>query len=366
MTRAFLPILLPFLLLVGCSHMNPHFWPDSFHVPQKTAQKEKSNNYWRAPANVELVTDEPSLARSQWKLLEKSTDSQRTYLLVIKDREGKIIDTENPPEILLQGEALLNQVTKSGKGKWKVVLDFPSDQSVVSVGFAIGEYRIERFRRLHWQSHQVDRMMSDAFANKIRIRSDGKDSARVFVHLRDTQNFPIYQFHDFELKIKVLSGKAKIKGPFSTLSGPYFVVRGTDPGKIKVEATIDGQTFGKPFEIELIKNSGRLPASNVNECINGLASKLKRETNPQASIEEEYEKFGEMLVDSFQLLITPSEMQLEENLNALSSPACTAIAQLDDLRESFSQQLRKIALKAHRTAQSKGNPHNMWNPQRPQ
>lgn len=344
--------------------MNPHFWPDSFNVPQKTAQK--TNYSWCAPANVELVTTEPSMARSQWKLIDKSVDSQRTYLLVIKDREGKLIITETPPEILLRGDALLNQVSRAGDGKWKVVLDFPNDQSVVDVGFSIGEYSIERFRRLNWQIHHVDRLMSQVFANKIRIRSDGKDSARIFVHLRDNQDFPIYQFHDFELKIKVLSGKAKIKGPYSTLSGPYFIVKGSDAGIIKLEATIDGLNFGKSFEVELIKKSGRLPASNLNECINGLAKLLKQEVDPKSSVEEEYEKLGEMLVDTFQLLITPTEMQLEENLKTLSSPACTAIAKLDDLRESYSARLRKIALKAHRTAQSKGNPTNMFNPQRPQ
>ena len=207
-------------------------------------------------------------------------------------------------------------------------------------------------------------MLSAAFTNKVRLRSDGSDGARVYVHLRDPQNFPIYQFHDFELKLRILTGKVSVEGPFSSLTGPYFLVKGSEVGKVKMEAWIDGESFGQPVELEFVGRTGRVPASDTNECVKSLALFLGRDTIPKANVLEEYERLSEVMIDSFQMLITPSELQLEKNLQALSSVSCTSIAQLDHLRESFSTRLRQIALKAHRTAQSKGNIHNMWNPHR--
>ena len=218
--------------------MNPHFWPKSFQVPHETSQVESNRS--RAPASVELVGAEPSIARSEWKLVSKA-ESQRTYLLTIKDREGKVIETVSSPEMLLEGDVLLNKIENAGIGKWKVTFDFPGDQSVIRVGFRIGEYRVDHFRRIHWQLSQVDRMLSAAFTNKVRLRSDGSDGARVYVHLRDPQNFPIYQFHDFELKLRILTGKVSVEGPFSSLTGPYFLVKGSEVGKVKMEAWIDGE-----------------------------------------------------------------------------------------------------------------------------
>lgn len=361
MVRTFL-IIAPLVFAFGCSHMNPHFWPDSFQVPQQRSAAVQVA--WRTPASAELITAEPSIARSEWKLLTKVTLAQRTYLLTIRDRDGKIIDTINPPEILLDGDVVLNSVSHAGVGKWQVKLDFPGEQAIVHVGFRIGEYQVDRFRRLHWQTHQLDRSLSAAYANKLRLRSDGKDKARIFVHLRDTQDFPIYQFHDYDLKLRVLSGHAGVEGPFSTVTGPYFLISSTQASKVKLEASIDGEVFGHLMHVEFIGKAQRSPASDGSQCVQALAKFLGKENVQNATMEEEYERLGEVMLDSFQSLITPSEMQLEENLQALSSPACTAIAKLDQLRESFSTRMRQVALKSHRTAQGKGNIHNMWNPHR--
>lgn len=340
--------------------MNPHFWPDSFNVPKKTNEFGKRS--WRSPSSLDDVKTEPSISRSEWTLLTKTKDSQRSYLLVVKDRNGKIIETTNPPEILLDGEVYLNNVSHAGVGKWKVTLDFPKEHSIIHVGFTVGEFRVERFRRIHWQLHELDRMGSNAYANKLRIRNDDKDTARVYLHLRDTQNFPIYQFHDFDLKLKVLKGDVKIEGPYSTLSGPYFTVKGKHAGQVKIEAWLDGQTFGSVIDMELMDTS-RSPAS-AGECLAGLAKFINKPITPNAPLLEEYERLGESMVESYRLLVTPSDVELEENLLALSSSACVRISQLDDLRESVSYRLRQLNLKAHRTAQSKGNIHNMWNPHR--
>lgn len=348
------------ILTVGCSHMDPHFWPESFKVPSQRLKSPQGNRY---PSSMVAPVDrEPSIGRSEWKLVNKSVYAQRTYQLVIRDRDGKIIDTDTAPDIMLDGDALLTRVEKAGKAAWNVTLEFPKEQSITQLGFSIGEYRIDRFRRLHWQLHEVDVMMSAAYANKVRLRADGNDVARVFVQLKDVRNFPIYQVQDFDLKLQVMQGKVKIEGPYSTVSGPYFKVSGTQSGPVRIEAMLDGQRVGKSIELELTTSRGRRPASSTeDECLKGLAHHLKREPIPNAPFEEEYNRLGEVLLDQFEIKITPSDLELEAGLDALSSAACTSVVVLDQAREDLSARLRQLAYKANRDAQMKGNPQGIWN-----
>lgn len=346
------------LALVGCSHMDPDFWPKRFKVPKQKGLAESHRT--SAQVMSYYVEREPSLARSEWKTLPRERDGQRDYLLTIRDREGKLIATDFAPEIRLEGDAVLKEVLPRGPAMWLVRVDFPNEQAIVQVGFRLGEWRVENFRRVHWQLHKLDNSLSNVHANKTRIRGNGKEELRVYVLLRDWQNFPVFQYQDYDVKLNVQGGQVELKGPFSTVSGPYFTVRAKGTKPLLLSASVEGEVVGKPFEVEVITTQKRLPASQSSECLNGLAAKAGEPI--QAGEEEaEFQRLGEVLVDSFQMIVTPTESQLEEYLDVVSSPACTYVQSFDLYREALGSRLRRLAIQSYDRANSKGMPQTMWN-----
>jgi hypothetical protein len=346
------------LALVGCSHMDPHFWPERFKVP---LQKGKVENVG-APAQIttHYVEREPSIARSEWKALPKQRDGQRDYLFTIRDRNGKLIVTDFAPEIRLEGDALLKEVLPRGPGMWLVRVDFPNEQAIVQVDFRLGEWRVENFKRVHWQLHKLDSTISHVHANKTRIRGDGKEELRVYVLLRDWQNFPVFQYHDYDLKLTVKGGEVELQGPFSTYSGPYFTLKTKSSTPLTFSASIEGEVVGKPFQVQVVSARKRWPASFASDCLRGLSAKTG-EPLRTGDQEVEFQRQGEILLDSFQMIVTPTETQLEEYLDVVSSPDCTSVQDLDLYREDLGSRLRRLAIKSFDRANSKGFPQTMWN-----
>lgn len=346
------------LLMVGCSHMDPNFWPESFNIPKRVSKTADQTD--RSPAQVPFkhVTREPSMGRCEWKMTKKTGFSEREYELTLRDREGAIIDTDFPPEIILDGEVNVTKVHKRAPGRWRVMLDFQREQSIVHVGFALGDYRVEHFRRLHWQLHHLDMFQSRGLVNKLVVRVDGKDSARFYIHMRDSYDYPIYQAHDFALKVKVTQGHAKIEGPFETLSGPYFMVRPLREGEIHLQASIDGEKLGEPQILSSVKTT-RVPASDAQMCLDGLAKfvGIEREDHPA---DEEFRRIGVSLRESFSMLITPTEIQVQTYLKEISSPACVANVEFDQAREEVAEKIRRLSLRANRLAGSNRRPGSVW------
>ncbi len=356
---------------VGCSHMrahmHPHVWPKSFNVPQKTAKGPV--DAFRRPAEAllpEKPAAPPSPKKSEWKLVEKSAFSVRTFLLTVKDEQGRPVPSREAPEILLDGAAdLLDVLPGDSAHQWRVRLSFSNDQAVVHVGFRQHGHTFDRFQRVHWLRHEVDPFNSNVYANKPRVRADGKDAARIYLHLKDARNFPVYRTSDYDVRLQVVQGKARVEGPFSSTTGMYFVLIPLKAGKVSAQLLLDGEQLGKQVEVSAESAaSGRLPASvpsDVNACLEGIAAKAHLDVDASAPLEQEFARLGAGLVDAYGLLVTPSESDTDEYLALLSSPACIALPVLDKPREDFAQQLRQASLRARRQAESKGTPRTIWN-----
>jgi len=300
----------------------------------------------RSPARPS-VTVEPSLARTEWRMLPKKHDAQRDYLLTIRDREGKLISTDFPPEMIVDGEANLVEVSSAGPASWRVRLDFPREHSVVQIGFTLGEWRVERLRRLHWQLHRLDLMQSNVITNKARIRADGEDELRIYFLLRDSQEFPIYQHQDFDLRLKASSPHARIHGPHDSITGAYYRVVTSAAGKISFDAFVDGERLGRSFEVEAQARHSRTPAgSATDDCLQGLAtaSGVARDQRAQPAVE--YERLGGLLVAEFERIPLPSELEMNRVINQLSSPACTTVQAFDLSREVHGTRVRQLTLRS--------------------
>ncbi len=358
-------LLISFLLILGgCSHMDPHFWPERFKVPRQSASSGGDGQAFRSLARPSVLA-EPSPARTEWKTLPKQHDSQRDYLLTIRDREGKLIPTDFPPEIIVDGEANLVEVAPVGPAAWRVRVDFPRDQAIIQVGFTLGEWRVERLRRLHWQLHRLDVMQSSVHANKARIRADGEDELRVYFLLRDSQEFPIYQHQDFNLRLRS-TGPAKIYGPHDSVTGAYFRVVTSVPGKLAFEAFVDGEPVGRPVEVEAQAQQRRVPASVASDdCLRSLAEAVNGKWDPKATPEDEYLRLSDQLIADFERVVMPTELQMERTIERFSSPACTTVKAFDLHREYAGSRVRRLTWRSFRQSTHKGLNSGLFNQRAP-
>jgi hypothetical protein len=330
-------------ILVGCAQLaeieaDPHFWPGAAHRLR------------RVPASVEIMKNsqapvvfktKPSISHSEWSLLMKTGFALRDYKLVVRDEKDQILDSHVPPEMIIDGEALLQNVEKLAPGTWKVTLSFTNDQSVVKIGFSQGGHRVAGFRQIHFNLHQVDLLATQSYAFKTQVRADGKDVLRVYLDLRDEKGYSIYSTEDFDIKLHVDSKLAQVEGPFSTSTGPYFRIRSIKPGDLNYHITVDGGRVSGQGVARFLNPTKRFPAAEVRGCLTDLAT-LAGTPVPSMDPVEAYDHLARQVMRRYEEKRDITPEAYERTLAAFSSEACTANAIWDSARDDAGRALKSL------------------------
>jgi hypothetical protein len=327
------------LLVVGCSQIQPHpdFW-NSRRVKKLSVEKTKI-----AFEAIQIDHDlpAPSFALSEWTILTKSRFATREYRLVLRDQTGKLIDSHNPPELIIDGPAKLISLSKMSPATWKVSFEYFYDPAIVKLGLKLGTHRIEYFRQIQYQLHELDFMESKTYTQKTKVRADGVDKLRVHVTIRDKQGYNIFSTNDFQLNLLVDDINAKVAGPFSAFGGPYFEISSLTPGPIKYSVEIDGESLQGQGVAHFIAFDRRAPASEKRNCLTDLAQVAGipvPETEPLLA----YQQLARRILAIFEENQDTSSERFQFVLDAFSSQSCTSNAIWDAAREEAGRELRVI------------------------
>ncbi|MBY0516706.1 MAG: hypothetical protein K2P81_07355 [Bacteriovoracaceae bacterium] len=329
------------LLIEGCAQIeaDPHFWPGARHRLLKVAPTEVTLNTLSKPT---LYPHPPSLTKSEWFLIKKSSFAERTYLLVLKDQEGKPMDNQVAPEMILNGDANLLSVVKVAPASWNVKLEFPIEQSITKIGFKFGGHRVENFRQINFQTHELDLIQSMAYSNKSRVRSDGKDAWIIYVDLKDVKGYSIYSTDEFKITLHVNDPDAIVEGPISGATGPFFRVKSLKAKKLKYFVTADSEIIAGTESAEFFDPPSRLPAEENEKCLSELSQASGMKIPSHLELEETYSVLAEELLRRYEEKRDLSPSHLKRNLDLLSSEACSSKSVWDLAREEAGRKLRNI------------------------
>ncbi len=339
-----LGLLLSLVVFASCAQLaeieaDPHFWPGSSHRIRRVPASVVPSVPAIAPITFKSA---PSMAKSEWSLLSKESFSQREYKFVVRDDLGALLDSPVAPEMILDGDAALHSVVKLSPGTWKVKLEFTKDQSVVKVGFSLGGHRVGNFRQIQFNMHEIDVFASNSYAFKTRVRADGQDKLRIYVALRDLKAYTIYSFEDFDLKLHLSKKGAKVEGPFSTSSGPYFRVTSTRPGKVDYYLSVDGERMSGSGHVEFIDVAKRGPAAEVRDCLADLASLGGVKVPSNMSAEEAYSELAKTIMRRYEEKADITPESLNRTLESFSTEACTVNGIWDSARDEAGRALRVL------------------------
>ncbi len=333
------------LLLGSCAYLeaDPHFWPGSQHRLRKVSSLEIST----ARSPEERLPEAPSIARSDWSLVEKRSFSQRVYELAIRDREGKLLLSKFPPEIILEGDTQLRSVTRRAPGIWHVLLEFPAEQSVTKLGFHYGGHRVGFFRQIHFQTHQVDVLNSTSYVLKQRARADGKDTIRIYVDVRDQRGYSIYSREDFDLRLKLEGEDISVSGPYSASGGTFFRLQSLRPQRVGYRVFLDGEELRSEGEVRFLSADRRGPARSDLHCLELLAREAKRPV-PKAELVDAYQELVDVLARRYEESFDGSDVALERLIGLINAPACLQRQIFDESRERASRQLKNVQARLRR------------------
>jgi hypothetical protein len=325
----------------GCAHMqpDPHFWPGTSHQLKRVPATEISNEVL---AKAPVYTKPPSLSRSEWKLIRKESFSHRLYRLTVKDQDGNLMDSAVPPEMILEGEANLSWIKRVSPGAWDVKLELTTEQSVIKVGFVIGGQRVEHFKQIHFQIHEVDVLNSQSFTYKKRIRSDGEDALRIYVSIKDMRGYTIYSSEDFDLRVKTNRPFVKVEGPFSGHTGPYFKIRSKQATHLKYFVTLDGDRLTGDGEANFVLSDARRPAEENKGCLQDLAAMTDSAIPKDLTVVESYRFLVNQVLRRYEEKADLSPRNYERILDSFSSQTCTENRILDSARDEAGRLLRKL------------------------
>lgn len=327
------------LLSVGCSQLQPH--PDIWKSRSVTRNKVEKTKIVFEPTQEDTDLPIPSLNLSEWSILQKSRFSTRDYKLVLRDQTGRLIDSHNAPELIIDGPAKLISLSKISLGTWKVSLEYLYDPAIVKLGLQLGKHRIDYFRQLQFQLHEIDFMQSKTFTQKSRIRADGEDKLRVHVNLRDKRGYNIFSTNDYKLDLIVDKLDAKVAGPFSAFGGPYFEISSKAPGAIRYSVEIDGETLRGEGVAEFVAFDRRSPAAENKNCLADLAQ-VAGMPIPEAEALVSYQILVGRILAIFEEKQDSTSENFQQLLDVFSSPSCTSNRLWDGAREEAGRELRVI------------------------
>jgi hypothetical protein len=325
----------------GCAHMqpDPYFWPGTSHQLKRVPATTISDTpLVKAP----VFSKSPSLSRSEWKLIRKGSFSHRLYRLTVRDQDGNLMDSAVPPDMILDGEANLSWIKRVSPGAWDVKLELTTEQSVIKVGFVIGGQRVEHFKQIHFQIHEVDILNSQSFAYKRRIRSDGEDELRVYISLKDVRGYSIYSAEGFDLRVKTNRPFVKIEGPFSGHTGPYFKIKSKTETEVKYFVTVDGDQVAGAGSAIFVKTDNRRPAQENKGCLQDLAAITESAIPKDLSIVESYRFLVSQVLRRYEEKADLSQSNYERVLDSFSSQSCTENRILDSARDEAGRLFRKL------------------------
>lgn len=337
--------LLVLVVLASCAHVqpDPHFWPGSSGLMRRVPVTKFTN----VPPAPRPTGRTPSFAASSWQLVKKHTFGQRVYRLTLRDDQGELIDSAVVPDILVDGETRLSGVKRVSPGVWDVVLEFTADQSIANVGFVIGDQRVERFRQIHFQIHDVDILASRAEAHKLRVRADGTDELKVSVEIRDSSGYNIFSFGDFDLRLVTSLPGVVVSGPFSGHQGPYFKLTSRVSGPLDFKVTLDGEVIAGGGRVEFVSIDSRRPAQ-TGGCLEGLAVLAERRVPAQLSLVDAYTELVTQALRRYEEKGDTSAQVFERFYSAFSSESCTEQRILDTAREEAGRSLRNVQRRLNR------------------
>lgn len=327
------------LLIVSCSHIQPHpdFWK-SHGVKKNTVAKTKIV-FETIQKDVGLMA--PSISLSEWSLLSKSSFASRQYKLVLKDHVGNLINSLNAPEIKIEGPAKLTGITKISPGTWNVKIEYLYDPAIVKIGLQLGSHRIDYFRQINYQLHELDFMESKTFTQKSRVRADGVDKLRVYINLKDKRGYSIFSTTDYKLQLSIDKSKVKVDGPFSASGGSYFDVSSKIAGPIRYTVEVDGKSLLGEGMARFVDYDRRSPAAEEKNCLDELALVAGVKV-PSSSPLEAYQELAGRILAVFEETNDSSSERFQFVLDTLSSPSCTSNKIWDAAREEAGRELRQI------------------------
>lgn len=338
-TPRYLIFLLISLLMVSCSHIQPHpdFWKSS-RIKKNTVEKTK---IVFEPIQNDLGLQAPSFSLSEWTLSSKSSFASRDYRLVLRDQSGNLIDSNNAPEIKIDGPAKLMEIKKISSATWNVKLEYLYDPAIIKIGLQLGLHRLENFRQIHYQMHELDWMNSKSFTQKSRVRADGVDKLRVYVNLKDKRGYSIFSMTDYQLQISVDQLNAKVEGPFSSSGGSYFEISSKIAGPIKYSVEVDGEILRGEGVARFIVYDRRSPAAEQKNCLEDLAL-IAGIKVPQSGPLEAYQTLADRILAVFEESQDSSSERFQFVLDSFSSERCTSNKIWDAAREEAGRELRQI------------------------
>lgn len=283
-----------------------------------------------------------SLSASSWSLVTKKSFSQRVYRLVLRDEKFQLIDSSTLPNIIIDGDTKLSSVEKVSSGTWDVTLEFMTEQTVTSVGFVLGHQRIERFKQIHFQIHDIDVIASRARTYKERVRADGIDELRVSVEIKDSSGYNIFSFDDLDLKVLASRSSVKISGPFSGHEGPFFRLTSLQSGPVDFTVTLDGEAISGGGRAQFVDLDARRPAQQTDGCLGNLAKLAERKIPAQKTLLEAYSELVYEVLRRYEEKADASETGFHRVFSALSSESCTEQRILDDAREEAGRSLTNV------------------------
>jgi len=331
---------------VACSQIQPHpdFWK-SYRVKKNTVEKTKIV-FDQIEKDQDLPA--PSMSLSEWNLISKSGFASREYELIFRDQEGKLIDSKNAPEIKIEGPVKLIGLSKISEGSWKVTLEYLYDPAIVKIGFQLGPHRVDYFKQIQYQLHEIDYMESKSYTQKAKVRADGVDKLRVYVVMRDKKGYNIFSTTDFHVQLLVDKLNAKVTGPFSAAGGPYFEISSKVAGPIKYSVEVDGQALkGEGVASFMSWNESRTPAAENKGCLENLALLAGIEV-PNSDPVSAYEALTDRILALFEEKHESHSESYQATLEAFSTTKCTSNKIWDAAREEAGRKLRVIRTRISR------------------
>lgn len=101
------------------------------------------------PQEVRMVLKKPDRNKS-WVKAIRSEQSGYRLKLFLSDANGKAVNVPQAPEIIVEGQAVVDNLERVGEGTWEFDLTYPNTNQIIYVSIrAHGTYMADMFRLQH-------------------------------------------------------------------------------------------------------------------------------------------------------------------------------------------------------------------------